>query len=243
MSEKQKMELQKQRAREKADKYYTEHTQDLRELEQQEKENFRSLLEHADIQSVMKSHQGSLHPIFKLYATQDKKQEIGYEDKITLMNSTEFVKLCKQYGLSGGKEITQDDIVQVFRAITRERDEAAGSVAEKGSKLSTSIEYQEYEKAMLKLHVLWNSGQQNQTLKAPAGQRQVSDHPQRILKALATVSAQSFDQFLYKFETKSLKGYSTRLKTDASKTAINQDMQHLDLEQPTIVQSATTKIA
>jgi len=77
------------------------------------------------------------------------------------MNSTEFVKLCKQYGLSGARDVTQEDIVLVFRAVTRERDEEAGGAHEKASKLATSVEYKDYEKAMLHLHALWNSSLDN----------------------------------------------------------------------------------
>lgn len=71
--EREKQEQQKQRVREKADKYYQEHTQDLKEIDQQEKEKINQLYLRQDIQQVLQAHQAVQYPIFKQYATQDKK--------------------------------------------------------------------------------------------------------------------------------------------------------------------------
>lgn len=158
------------------------------------------------------------------------------------MNSTEFIKLCKQYGLSGlGKDISQEDTVQVFRTIMRDREESIAT-SDKDSKLYTSIEYQDYEKAMLRMHALWSSSNtQTNASKPLPNAKPIIDHSGRILKALNSISPLTLDQFLGKFAAKSLKGYATRgLKQDSSKgTLANNDLQHLDIEQPTVKQDSS----
>ena len=128
----------------------------------------------------------------------------------------------------------------------RDREEVSGD-PDKTSTLCTSIEYQDFERAMFRMHVLWSSagtlaassGNKNQLSTKPA-----VEHTQRILNSLGSISSQSFDQFLGKFETKSLKGYSTRaLKHDSSKgTLINTDLQDLADDQPTVKKEISKKI-
>lgn len=159
------------------------------------------------------------------------------------MNSTEFIKLCKQYGLSGlGKDVTQDDTIQVFRTIMRDREESIDT-SDQNSKLYNSIEYQDYEKAMLRMHALWNdSNTQGNTSKNLPNTKPIIDNSYKILKSLNLITPQTLDQFLGKLATKSLKGYSTRgLKPDISKaTLANNDLQHLDLKQDTSKETLAT---
>ena len=81
-------------------KYYQEQGQEIKELEQKEKEALKAFFAQDETQNVLSNHHEVLFPLFKKYATQDKKQEIGEkvlskDEKNLNMTCPEFLKFSK----------------------------------------------------------------------------------------------------------------------------------------------------
>ena len=81
-------------------KFYSKQGQELKDLENREKEALRTLLEQPDTQEVLLTHDEALFPLFKRYSTQDRKQEIGEkhipgDDANLAMSCNEFLKFSR----------------------------------------------------------------------------------------------------------------------------------------------------
>jgi len=81
-------------------KFYSKQGQELKDLENREKESLRILLEQPDTQQVLLTHDKPLFPLFKQYSIQDRKQEIGeknihLDDTNLAMSCNEFLKFSR----------------------------------------------------------------------------------------------------------------------------------------------------
>ena len=129
--------------------YYAKQGHNLKDQESKERKELNDLWNHEQVKKVFKAHEKSYRPIFKQFAILDQKQEIGgqMEESQMSMNSTQFLKFCAQHGL---KELSGDEVTLIFRAVNRDK-----SWASDDSKSQNQLGFEDFQRAILRTHLLY----------------------------------------------------------------------------------------
>lgn len=245
--EKEMMEEEKQLKKDQLKKqkqvkmaqFYQQQGQELKDIEAKERNMLDKLWRTEQVQSAFQASDRPLQSIFKEYSIQDKKKEIGAIDEVQTLSLPAFIKFTKFYGLCAARELSQDDLTLVFRAVVRDR---------KNDGNPNEITYENFQVALLRSFLLRECDGPEKPL-----QRQVSvatQHQFRTIEAIDGIDVFNFSQFLQKLSSNSIKGYQKAPTRRGSKLRSREGSQEAKLltertnnAPETMPHKASTKIA